>query len=108
MLLGFDANNKNILPTQPRIAQDLSISNAVTISWKLVTDALLGWDSKSRVFSTGKRDFSQEGDSRVYIKLSGKCVYKDPSCPSSNNLQSKINLLCALNLTKWLSSTRCV
>jgi hypothetical protein len=49
----------------------------------------LGWDSKSRVLSTGKRNFPHEGDLKVYIKLSGNCVYKDPSCPSSNNLQSK-------------------
>jgi hypothetical protein len=70
--------------------------------------ASLGWDSKCRVLSIGKLDFPYEGDSRVYIKLSGNCVYKDPSCPFSNNLQGKIKLLCALNLTKWLSSTRCV
>jgi hypothetical protein len=31
-LLGFGANNKKILPTQPRIAQDLSTSNAVMIN----------------------------------------------------------------------------
>jgi hypothetical protein len=31
-LLGFGANNKNLFATQPRNAQDLSISNAVTIS----------------------------------------------------------------------------
>jgi hypothetical protein len=68
----------------------------------------LGWDSKSRVLSIRKLDFPHEDDSRVYIELSGNCVYKDRSCPSSNNLQGKINLLCALNLTKWLSSTRCV
>jgi hypothetical protein len=71
-------------------------------------DASLGWDSKCRVLSIGKLYFPHEGDLRVYIELSGNCVYKDPSCPSFNNLQGKINLLCALNLTKLLSSTRCV
>jgi hypothetical protein len=65
-------------------------------------------DSKCRVLSIGKLDFPHKGDSRVYIKLSGNCVYKDPFYPSSNNLQGKINLLCALILPKWLSSTRCV
>jgi hypothetical protein len=30
-LLGFGANNKKKLPTQPRVAQDLSRSNVVTI-----------------------------------------------------------------------------
>jgi hypothetical protein len=49
----------------------------------------LGGDSKSRVLNIGKHNFPHEGDSRVYIKLSGNCVYKDSSCPSSNNLQSK-------------------
>jgi hypothetical protein len=33
-VLGFGANNKKKLPTQPRISQDLSISNIVTISWR--------------------------------------------------------------------------
>jgi hypothetical protein len=75
---------------------------------ELGSDASLGWDSKSREFSIGKLDFLHEGDSRVYIELSRNCVYKDPSSPSSSNLQGKIKLLCALNLTKWLSSTRCV
>jgi hypothetical protein len=32
-LLGFDANNKKIIGYAIQIAQDLSISNVVTINW---------------------------------------------------------------------------
>jgi hypothetical protein len=44
----------------------------------------------------------------LYRTLGELCVNGLSSYPSSSNLQNKINLLCALNLTKWLSSTRCV
>jgi hypothetical protein len=33
-LLGFDANNKKKIGHATQIAQDLSISNVVTISWR--------------------------------------------------------------------------
>jgi hypothetical protein len=44
----------------------------------------------------------------LYRTLGEPCVNELSSYPSSSNLQNKINLLCALNLTKWLSSIRCV
>jgi hypothetical protein len=44
----------------------------------------------------------------LYRTLGELCVNELSSYPSSSNLQNKINLLCALNLTKWLLSTRCV
>jgi hypothetical protein len=44
----------------------------------------------------------------LYLTLGEVCVNELSSYPSSSNLQNKISLLCALNLTKWLLNTRCV
>jgi hypothetical protein len=44
----------------------------------------------------------------LYQTLGELCVNGLSSYHSSGNLQNNINLFCAINLTKWFSSTRCV